>query len=219
VGEWDGEVADAFEPRRVLSSEQRFAGRVWSVRSDTVDLGDGQTVVRDVVDHPGAVGILALDDADRVLLLRQYRHPVGAMLWEPPAGLLDVDGEDPLEAARRELYEEAHLQARDWRVLVDYANSPGGTTEVFRCYLARGLAAADGDRHEGTGEERDMPYVWVPLDDAVGMVLEGRLHNPTAVTGILAAHAARTRGFDALRPADSPWPERDVVRAARRRAS
>jgi ADP-ribose pyrophosphatase len=215
AGTWADEVADLTEPRQVVASQRRFTGRVWSVRSDTVDLGDGQTVVRDVVEHPGAVGVLALDDAERVLLVRQYRHPVGAMLWEPPAGLLDVDGEDPWAAAQRELYEEAHLQARDWRVLVDYHNSPGGTTEVFRCYLARGITVPERDRHAGTGEERDMPVAWVPLDEAVDLVFSGRLHNPTAVAGVLAAHAARARGFDGLRPADAPWPERDAVRRAR----
>lgn len=207
----DGVVADELVERRVRSSRMRFEGRVWSVRSDEVELGDGQTVVRDVVDHPGAVGILALDEQDRVLLLRQYRHPVGALLWEPPAGLLDVTGEDPLAAARRELYEEAHYEAGDWRVLVDYYNSPGGTSEAFRCYLARGLReVSDRERHAREHEERDMPLAWVPLADAVGLVLAGRLHNPTAVTGILAAHAAKSApgGFDALRPGAAPWPER-----------
>jgi ADP-ribose pyrophosphatase len=213
MAEWIGSVADEISPRAVLESVEQFAGRVWSVRSDTVDLGDGQVVVRDVVRHPGAVGVIALDEAERVLLVRQYRHPVQALLWEPPAGLLDVHGEDPLVAARRELYEEAHVQAADWRVLVDYHNSPGGTSEVFRCYLARGVAAFDGDRHVGRGEERDMPFAWVPLEEAVQLVLAGRLHNPTSVVGILAAWAARGAGYDTLRPADAPWPERDAVRA------
>lgn len=213
--EWTGPVTDEIGQRDVVASELRFSGLVWSVRTDTVDLGDGQTVVRDLIDHPGAVGILALDDEERVLLVRQYRHPVGATLWEPPAGLMDVAGEDPLLTAQRELYEEAHLQARDWRVLLDFFNSPGGNSEVFRCYLARGLSPVEGDRHAGDGEERDMPYAWVPLDQAVDSVLDGRLHNPTAVNGILAAAAARRRGFDSLRPADASWPEREA--AARRR--
>jgi ADP-ribose pyrophosphatase len=182
------------------------------VRTDTVDLGDGQTVVRDLIEHPGAVGIIAMDEQERVLLVRQYRHPVRSTLWEPPAGLMDVDGEDPLLTAQRELFEEAHLQATDWRVLVDYFNSPGGTSEVFRCYLARGVRAYDGDRHAGTGEERDMPYVWVPLDEAVTMALDGRLHNPTAVSGVLAAHAARDAGV--RRPA----PRRLALARARRGA-
>ena len=210
--EWTDSVRDEADVREVVESVRVFEGRVWSVRTDTVDLGDDQTVVRDLVEHPGAVGVIALDEQDRVLLVRQYRHPVRSTLWEPPAGLMDVDGEDPLLTAQRELFEEAHLQATDWRVLVDYFNSPGGTSEAFRCYLARGVRGYDGDRHAGSGEERDMPYAWVPLDDAVAMVLDGRLHNPTAVCGVLAASAARATGFENLRAADAPWPERERVR-------
>src|SRR6185312_6625482 len=123
----------------------RFEGRVWSVRTDVVDLADGQQVERDVIAHPGAVGIIALDDHLDVLLVRQYRHPVGALLWEPPAGLLDVEGEDPLDAAARELYEEAGYRAREWAVLADTFTSPGGSDEAVRIYLARGLSEVAAD--------------------------------------------------------------------------
>ncbi len=209
---WDGPVADEVAPRDVRSSETVFHGKVWDVRRDEVDLGDGQTVVRDVLEHPGAVGIVALDDDERVLLVRQYRHPTGRLLWEAPAGLLDVEGEHPLAAAQRELLEEAGLRAERWDVLVDYYNSPGGTTEAFRCYLARGLTqVADHERHVGEGEERDMPAARVPLDEAVDLVLAGHLHNPTTVSGVLAAAAARARGWERLRPADAPWPERPTA--------
>ena len=202
-------MTDARVPRRVLQSRTRFEGRVWSVRTDTVELGDGQTVHRDVVDHPGAVGVIALDGQERVLLVRQYRHPVASLLWEPPAGLLDVEGEEPLAAAQRELYEEAGQRADEWAVLVDFYNSPGGSDEAFRCYLARGLHAVPAEeRHAGEGEERDMPTAWLPLDEAVGKVLAGELHNPTAVAGVLAAAAARSRGWAGLRPAHAPWPHR-----------
>ena len=202
-------VRDELDPREVRGTERLFDGKIWDVRRDEVDLGDGQTVQREVLEHPGAVGILVLDEQDRVLLLQQYRHPVSRLLWEPPAGLLDVEGEHPLDAAKRELHEEAGLRAADWRVLLDYYNSPGGSTEAFRCYLARDLSEVPADeRHEGEDEERDMPRRWVPLDEAVGLVLAGELHNPTAVSGILAAAAARRRGWDDLRPADAPWPER-----------
>ena len=136
-------------------------------------------------------------EQDRLLLVRQYRHPVQHYLWEPPAGLLDVAGEDPLDAARRELAEEAHLRATDWHVLVDYFNSPGGSTEAFRCYLARDLEEVPvADRHEGEGEERDMPVAWLSLDEARDLVLGGHLHNPTAVTGILAADACEAQGLE-----------------------
>jgi 8-oxo-dGTP pyrophosphatase MutT (NUDIX family) len=198
---------------RVLRSEVVFDGKVWDVRRDDVELADGQVVTREVLVHTGAVGVIALDASDQVLLVRQYRHPVRHYLWEPPAGLLDVAGEDPLDAVKRELAEEADLVADDWHVLVDFFNSPGGSTEAFRCYLARGLHEVPQDqRHERDGEERDMQTVWVPLDEARELVLTGRLHNPTAVTGILAACAARATDWDALRPADSPWPERSPGR-------
>ncbi|NHC47069.1 NUDIX domain-containing protein [Motilibacter aurantiacus] len=204
---WEGKITDARERRQVVSSSREFTGRVWHVRRDIVDLGSGgDPVTREVVEHTGAVGVLALDDRERVLLLRQYRHAVGAMLWEAPAGLLDVAGEDPFEAAKRELWEESGYRAGRWNVLVDFYNSPGGSTEAFRCYLARDLELApEDDRHAGEDEEQDMPQAWVPLDEAVALVLEGHLHNPTSVSGILAAAAARARGWDTLRPADAPW--------------
>ncbi|MGN6332631.1 MAG: NUDIX domain-containing protein [Motilibacteraceae bacterium] len=200
--------ADEVARLDVVHREKVFDGLVWDVRRDTVRLADGHQVTRDVQDHPGAVGILALNEDDEVLLVKQYRHPAGRYLWEPPAGLLDVDGEHPWRAAQRELWEEAGMVADEWHVLVDYYNSPGGSTEAFRCFLARGVREADGERHEGHGEERDMPVEWVPLEDAVAAVLAGRLHNPTAVSGVLAAHAGRAAGWSSLRPADAPWPER-----------
>jgi len=206
-------VRDDRADLEVVSSETVFDGLVWDVRRDEVSLEDGQRVVREVLVHTGAVGVVALDEQDRLLLVRQYRHPVRHYLWEPPAGLLDVAGEDPLDAARRELAEEAHLRATDWHVLVDYFNSPGGSTEAFRCYLARGLhAVPEDERHVGDGEERDMPVAWVGLDEAREQVLSGHLHNPTAVTGVLAAWVAREAGWRTLRPADAPWPERSPGR-------
>ena len=207
--ETQADLRDTPVQRPVSSVQTRFDGLIWSVRTEHVQLGPDETVVRDMIDHPGAVGVLALDGQERVLLVQQYRHPVASLLWEAPAGLLDIDGEHPLEAAKRELYEEAGLRASRWDVLVDYFNSPGASSEAFRCYLARDVTVVeDAERHVGTGEERDMPVAWIPLDDAVGRVLAGRLHNPTAVAGILAAAAARARGWADLRPADAPWPER-----------
>jgi len=207
------EVRDQPETYEVLDSTRVFDGRVWDVRTDTVRLPGGDEVVRDIVEHPGAVGVIVLDDDGRVLLVQQYRHPVGHKLWEPPAGLLDAEaaGEQAVETAVRELYEETGYRARDWRVLVDFFNSPGGTSEALRVFLARGVERTSADdRHERVDEEADMPISWVPLDDAVAKVLGGELHNPTAVAGLLAAAVVRGRpgGFDALRPADSPWPQR-----------
>ena len=197
----------------VTSSEKAFDGKVWDVRRDDVELSPGTTVTREVLVHTGAVGILAMDDQERVLLVRQYRHPVRSYLWEPPAGLLDQADEDPLAAAKRELAEEADVLADTWHVLVDFYNSPGGSTEAFRCYLARDLTEVPEDeRHEREHEERDMEVAWLSLDEALAGIAEGRFHNPTTVTGVLAAHAARTAGWSTLRPADAPWPERSPGR-------
>ncbi len=206
-------LADIAAPRPVVSSEQAWRGRVFGMRSDVVDLGAGGVVTREYVDHPGAVGIVALDRAERVLLLLQYRHPVGRELWEIPAGLLDVAGEDARAAAERELAEEADLTAARWDVLVDYFTTPGGSTEALRLFLARDLAPVpDHARYAREAEELDMELRWVPLDDAVAAVLRGDVHNPSAVVGILAAHAARAGGWTSLRPADAPWPERNPAR-------
>lgn len=211
---WPGDVrtlADAPDDRVVVARDELHHGLVWDLRRDTVELGDGQTVVREYVAHPGAVCVIALDDADRVLLLRQYRHPVGMSLWEPVAGLLDVADESWRDGAARELVEEAGLVADRWDVLVDAELSPGGTSETIRLYLARGLAPAPGGRPPGDGEERDLPITWVPLADAVAGVLAGRLTSPSTVIGVLAAYAARAGGWSSLRPADSPWPSREQV--------
>lgn len=206
-------LADVPERWQVNGSDWSLrTGRVIDIRRDEVS-APGGSFVRDVVVHPGAVGIIALDEAERMLLVRQYRHPVGHRLYEPPAGLLDVAGEDYVAAADRELYEEGHVRARDWRVLVDAFTSPGMTSEALRIFLARDLTpVADGDRHDGVHEEADMPVAWAPLSDVVAGVLAGKLHNPTLVMGALAAWAARNgAGFDALRPADVPWPAREAI--------
>jgi 8-oxo-dGDP phosphatase len=190
--------ADVLAPRHVVEHTVLHEGRVWDLVSDEVDLGDS-TVVREWVDHPGAVAVIALDDADRVLLLSQYRHPVRSELWEPPAGLLDVVDEPHVLAAARELAEEADLVAASWWRLVDFYTTPGGSSERIVVFLARGLSAVpDDERFERTDEEATMVPAWIPLDDAVDAALGGRLHSPTAVTGVLAAAAARARGWSSL---------------------
>jgi 8-oxo-dGDP phosphatase len=199
---------EASRPYPVTSSTVRYSsGRVIDVRTDEVSMPSSTTATRDVVVHPGAVGIIALDESGRVLLLQQYRHPVGRLLWEPPAGLLDEPGEDPLAAAKRELYEEAHMQARRWDVLLDVFTSPGMTDEAVRIYLARDVSPATGPRFEGEHEETEMPIAWMPLDEAVRAAQRGDLHNPLAVMGVLAASAAAREAFAGLRPSDAAWPE------------
>jgi 8-oxo-dGTP pyrophosphatase MutT (NUDIX family) len=202
------ELADTPASLPVESSGTAYAsGRVIDVRRDVVVMPDGGRATRDVVVHPGAVGIIALDDDNRVLLVQQYRHPVRRKLWEPPAGLLDQPGEDPLEAAKRELHEEAHYQARQWDVLVDAFTSPGMTDEAVRIYLARDVYPSELDRHVGENEERDMPVRWVSIAEIEDAIAAGRMHNPLAVMGVLSAASARRDGFRSVRPADSPWPE------------
>ena len=190
----------------VVSSSEQFHGRLVTVRADKVRMPGSNVAEREVVLHPGAVAILALDDAGQVLLIRQYRHPVSRLLWEIPAGLRDVDGESPWNAARRELLEEAGYRARDWRVLADYYSSPGFTTERLRIFLARELEfVPPGERDfVPQDEEAQLVPAWLPLDEAVRKVLAGDLHNGATALGILASYAARSEGFDRLRPADAP---------------
>jgi 8-oxo-dGDP phosphatase len=202
------QVSDQPSPRRLLSSQTVYKGRIWDVVSDTFQLNDdGDALVRDYIDHPGAVAVLPMNDAGEVLLIKQYRHPVAMDLWEIPAGLLDVEGEDFVVGAARELAEEADLVAAEWNVLVDFFNSPGSSSEAIRIYLARGLSDVPGhELHVRTDEEAEIELHWIPLENALASVLEGRLHNPSAVVGILAAAAARADNFTGLRPADAPWP-------------
>jgi len=190
----------------VVASAEQFRGKIISVRTDTIRVPEGTTAEREVVEHPGAVGVVALDTDDRVLMIRQYRHAVGRELWELPAGLRDVAGEPTAQTGRRELLEETGYQARDWHVLADYFSSPGILTERLRVFLARGLEevpAADRD-FVPENEEAHLVLDCVPLDRAVSLVLAGDLHNGVAVVGLLAAHTARENGFAGLRDADAP---------------
>ncbi|WP_104182212.1 NUDIX hydrolase [Arthrobacter sp. B0490] len=206
-----GSVAfgDEQSPRRLLGTTTVYEGRVWDVVSEQFSLTDGgEAITRDFIRHPGAVAVLVLNDEGQVLLLRQYRHPVRMALWEIPAGLLDEDGEEFVEAAARELAEEADVTARRWHVLVDLFLSPGSSSEALRVYLARGIGdVPEADRHTRTHEEAEIELQWVDLDAAVDAVLEGRIHSPSAVAAILAARVARENGFVDLRPATTPWPE------------
>lgn len=206
------ELVDTAMGWPVLVSEDLAAGAITTYVTDRVLSPDQQQITRQYLRHPGAVGVIALDDEQRLALVRQYRHPVRHKLVEPPAGLLDVEGEDYVLGAQRELAEEVGLAAEDWRVLVDVFSSPGMASESLRIFLARGLrpvAAPDG--FVLAGEEADMDVVWAPLADVVDAVLAGRLHNPLLVSGVLATWTALHRdGLDALRPADAPWPSREA---------
>ena len=202
--------------RRVGAHERVWSGPIFTVDDEELVLAEGREPVRrQVVAHHDAVSIVALregpdssqdDGAAEILMVRQYRHPVRAMLWEVPAGLLDVPGEEPLAAARRELAEETDFAAARWDVLADFYASPGFTTEGVRSYLARDLhVLAPQERVEREAEEAEFVSTWFRLDDVVAAVVAGRLHNPSTVVGVLAAARARSRGWAGLRPADAEW--------------
>jgi ADP-ribose pyrophosphatase len=201
----DGPLPLRDTPERwpVLSSAVQARGPIVTLRTDRVQMPDHEVADRQVVEHPGAVAIVALDEAGRVLMIRQYRHPVAHMLWELPAGLRDVSGEPPRATAERELLEETGYRARDWQTLVDFYSSPGISTEWIRVFLARDLAevpAAQRDfvpRHE----ETQLELGWVSLDEALAAFIAGDLHNGVTAVGILSAYAARASGFSGLRPA------------------
>lgn len=186
-------LEDLVAPAEVRSRETVFRGRIWDVHRDVVALPTGD-VVRDYVAHTGAVAVLALDAQDRVLVLRQYRHPIGMHEWELPAGLLDVEGEDPLECARRELWEEVDLVAEHWEHALTWHSSPGAMSEAIHLYVARGLShAPEEERHARTDEEAGMPTRWVGADELREAALSGRIGNATLVIAALALDDLRAR--------------------------
>lgn len=197
----------------VESTSDVYKGRILALRSDQVAMPGGGTATREVVEHDGAVAIVALDDDDQVMLIHQYRHPLGRRIWELPAGLIDHLGEDPLETAKRELVEEAGLAAEHWSVLVDVAVSPGFTDEAVRVFLATGLSTVE--REVLGDEEADLVARMVPLTEAVRMALAGEIVNGAAVGGILAAQVVRSGG-GAPRPADAPWEDQPTRFPSRR---
>jgi ADP-ribose pyrophosphatase len=190
----------------VVSSAEDARGPIVTLRTDQVRMPDDGVVPRQVLQHPGAVAVVALNEAGQVLLIRQYRHPVGRLLWELPAGLRDVAGEPLHLAAARELLEETGYQAGDWRVLVDFYSSPGISTERIRVFLARDLTLAPAAERDyvRVDEEAQLVVGWVALDSAVDRFTEGDLHNGVSAVGILSAYAAWRSGFTGLRPADAP---------------
>ncbi|MGA7131460.1 MAG: NUDIX hydrolase [Mycobacterium sp.] len=194
------------------SSETLHTGKIFALRIDQVRMPGGKIVTREVVEHYGAVAIVAMDDDGRIPMVYQYRHPFGRRLWELPAGLLDVNGEAPHLTAARELREEAGLQAQTWQVLVDLDSTPGFSDESVRVYLATGLTQVG--RPEAHDEEADMTVQWYPIAEAVQRVFSGEIVNSLAVGGILAAYAVNTGIAEPL-PVDTPWIDRPTAFAAR----
>jgi ADP-ribose pyrophosphatase len=196
----------------VRARHERFAGPVFSVVTDEVRMPGGRYVSRDYVVHVGAVGAVAIDDQERVVLVQQYRHPVGQRLWELPAGLMDVEGEDLVAAAARELAEEADLSARRWDMLVDVHTTPGASTEVIRLFLARELSPLATElRFKRENEEAGLVTRMVPLDEAVAMALGGGITNAAALVGLLAAARLRDQGWPDGQPLDTPLPRPPIA--------
>ncbi|KKW62557.1 NUDIX hydrolase [Mycolicibacterium elephantis] len=195
-----------------VASETIYVGQIFALRGDEVRMPGGNIARREVVEHYGAVAVLAMDDERNVMLVYQYRHPFGRRLWELPAGLLDYGGEPPHITAARELKEEAGLTATTWHTLVDLDSAPGFSDESVRVYLATGLT--DVGRPEAHDEEADLTLQWYPLEQAVQMVLVGEIVNSIAVGGILAAHTVTD--VSTLRPVDTPWTDRPTAFARRK---
>lgn len=192
----DGELRDAAAEPSVLSSNVVFDGAVWDIRRETFEY-NGEQLTREFMDHTGAVAVLALDADERVLLIRQYRHPVRKRDWEVPAGLLDIQGEAPLLAAQRELAEEADLVAAEWFPLAKIATSPGGSNEYVQIYLARDLRSTD-EAFARDAEEADIELRWAELAEAQAAVLAGGLCNAILQVAILTASAHQAAGWTGL---------------------
>lgn len=161
-----------------------FKGKIWNVISESFDY-NGTQLVREFVDHPGAVAVIALNEKQEVLLIKQYRHPVREYLWEIPAGLLDVAGESKVEAAKRELFEETGFVADHWQELIAFHTTPGGNDETITIFVAKQV------RHQGhdfelEGEETDLELSWVPLPEALASVLKSEMRSPSAGYGLMA---------------------------------
>jgi ADP-ribose pyrophosphatase len=146
----------------VLRSQTVYEGRVVSLQVDEIELADGRRAVREVVRHPGAVVVVAVDEEERVVLVSQYRHPIGAWLLELPAGGLEP-GEDPLHAARRELREEVGLEAKTWRSLGRFYSSPGFANELLHAFEARDLEPVPRD----LDDDEDIVVIRRPLSELV----------------------------------------------------
>lgn len=204
------ELADDFVSPEILESDVVFAGHVWNIRRDRFEL-EGTEITREYMDHTGAVAVLALDERDRILLIKQYRHPIRMRDWELPAGLLDIHGESPLVAAQRELAEEVDLVAESWSLLTEFMTSPGGSNEVLRVYLARGVSAAP-EVFARTEEEAGIEMRWVALDEVVDAVLSRDLQNSILAIAALSAAAGRERGWSTLGDPDAPWPRHPLQR-------
>lgn len=212
-----GDIEYSHHQFDVIDSEDIYEGAIMAVRRDKVRMPHGKEAYREVVEHFGAVAVVALDRNNRILMEHQYRYPVGTHLWELPAGILDIAGENPLHAAQRELYEETGTKAASWKIIADTVTSPGFADETVRIFLAQDLVSVE--RPAAEDEEADMTLHWFSLPRALEMVFAGDIVNSIAVAGILgAAHLLGVSISFSPRPADAPWPIRGR-KFAQRKAS
>lgn len=166
-------------PERTVSSRIAFSGRLLAMRVDEVELDSGRRAVREVVEHPGAVAILAYD-GERLAMVRQWRQAAGAELLEIPAGTLEP-GEAPLVTARRELAEECGLEATHWEDGPAFYTAPGFSTELLTLFLATGLREVDAEPPDDEALERS----WLSLDDALAGIEAGTIRDAKSLVGIL----------------------------------
>ena len=208
-------ISDRVVSYPITERKTVFDGLVWDVRRDVFEL-NSENLTRDYIVHPGAVAVIALNESGELLLIEQYRHAQGKIMWEVPAGLMDLANEDPLETAKRELYEETGYLAKTWNVLLDLANTPGGSSEQIRIYFAQDLSLHPDGRPTGDAEELNMPVHWIPIPDVLESIRRGAVTNPQLVAGTHAALIAMTEPDLALRSADAPWHAREDILASER---
>ena len=168
----------------IVASEVVFDGMIWNVVRERFDFA-GETLTREFVNHPGAVAVVAVNDVNQILMIRQYRHPVRQLLWEIPAGLLDVEGESEILAAERELLEETGYRAATMEPLIEFFTTPGGNSERIQIFKATNLEYV-GRPEIQEGEESELLIEWVDFEIALGSVLASEIKSPSASVGIMA---------------------------------
>lgn len=207
---WDGCITDLLVQNYQDIPEVMWAGEVIRVQRENFTIFNLPTT-REVVAHPGAVGVIPLDEENRIALIRQYRHPVRSFLFEPVAGLLDKPGETPLAAAKRELVEEAGLRAETWSHVIDLIVSPGGSTEIIRFFLAENLSDSGPNGHWSMeSEEKELPLVWVNKSEFRQLVMAGKIQHSVGISAVLTAFEVIENS--SRKSADSPWPLFDTLR-------
>jgi ADP-ribose pyrophosphatase len=171
--------------------ETVFSGRVWDVVRKSFDFA-GEVLAREYINHPGAVAVLAINELDEVLLIKQYRAPVNEFLYEMPAGIRDSEDESDLASAKRELAEETDYQANSWSHLQSFYTTPGSSSEIIEIFLAKELSPT-GTTFERISEEKTMVPIWVPFAEVLQAVMTSKTRSPTLVVAVLSYAAQRNQ--------------------------